>query len=67
MSGIIYRVLTKTLNVVQLLFLNANKKPNKTSNQYIDTCQENCNYCPVNCNPNPSNKGTDCFIEVKAF
>ena len=49
-----YKVLTKTLNIAQHLFLNVNKKPNKTNNQYIYTNQENSS--TVNYNPNPSAK-----------
>ena len=57
MSDSNYKLLTEKLNVVQHRFLEANKKPNKTNNQYIDTLQENSR--TVDCNLNPSNKGTD--------
>ena len=43
------KVLTKKINAVQLIFGNANKKPNQTNNQYIYPLLENSSTVKVAC------------------
>ena len=56
-KGTVSFLVQMKFSITSIKFLN--------NNQYIDTLQQSSS--TVNCNPNPSNKRTDCFTEPKVF